>query len=79
MAIILYGSPTCAKCFKLKKFLEEKGIKFEDINVFADREAAKEMVAKSGQMDIPVLDIDGEIITEYDRDKIEEVLKKKGL
>ena len=77
MKIKLYGSPTCAKCFKIKEFFKEKGIEFEDINVFADKEKAKEMVKKSGQMEIPVVEVDGEFIVGYDKEKLEEVLKKK--
>lgn len=78
MKVTVYGSPTCHKCHKVKEFLKEKGIKFEDVNVFADREAAKEMVEVSGQMDIPVTIIDEEIILGYDKDKLEKALKKDG-
>ncbi|MGI6637137.1 MAG: glutaredoxin family protein [Minisyncoccales bacterium] len=70
----VYSTPTCFYCISLKKFLEENQIPFEEINVAADQAAAKEMVDRSGQMGVPVVDIDGEIIVGFDRDKISEKL-----
>ena len=66
----VYSTPTCPYCIRAKEFLKEKGIAFEDIDVSADREKAKEMIEKSGQMGVPVVDIDGKIIVGFDREKI---------
>lgn len=77
MAVRVYSTPVCPWCHKAKEYLEEKGIKFEDINVAADRDAANEMIEKSGQMGVPVLDINGEIIVGFDREQIDAALKKK--
>ena len=74
--IKIYSTPTCPYCTKAKEFLKEKGIKFEDIDVASDQEAAKEMVEKSGQMGVPVIDIDGKIIVGFDQAKLEEALSK---
>ena len=79
MKVKVYGTPICPTCYKVKEFLKEKGIEFEDINVFENKEAAKEIVERSGQMDIPVTDIDGKLVLGYDKEKLEEVLKKKGI
>ncbi len=73
--IKVYSTPTCPYCVTLKKFLKEKGVEFADIDVSADEKALQEMIDKSGQMGVPVVDIDGEIIIGFNRDKIEETLK----
>ena len=59
-----------------KDYFRSKGIKFDDINVGKDRAAAMEMVEKSGQMGVPVIDIDGELIIGFDVPKIESILSK---
>lgn len=71
----VYSTKTCPWCIKLKEYLNEKNIKFEDIDVGADQKAAKEMVDKSGQMGVPVSDINGKIIVGFDKEEIEKALK----
>lgn len=66
----IYSTPTCPWCKKTKEFLSHKNVKFDDINVAADHKAAQEMVEKSGQMGVPVIDINGKIIIGYDKDAI---------
>ncbi len=61
-----------------KDYFKGKGIEFEDIDVSEDRVAATEMIEESGQMGVPVIDIDGEIIIGFDVPRIEEVMKRKG-
>ncbi len=75
--VIVYSTPTCHWCHKAKDWLKDKGIKFEDIDVSVDHKKANEMVEKSGQMGVPVLDIDGEIIVGFDKARIEAALAKK--
>jgi len=70
----VYSTPTCSWCIRLKKFLKENNIEFEDIDVGSDRERADEMVKISGQMGVPVLDIEGEIIVGFDRELIKQSL-----
>ena len=72
--VIVYSTISCPWCHKAKEFLKEKGIKFEDINVGADQKAANEMVKKSGQMGVPVIDIDGKIIIGFDEEELEKSL-----
>jgi len=74
--IKVYSTPTCPYCHMLKDFLKEKKIEFEDIDVAADQEAAKEMIKKSGQMGVPVTDINGKIIVGFDKGAIEKELEK---
>ena len=70
----IYSTPTCPFCMMAKKFLKENNIDFEDIDVSTDQAKAKEMVQKSGQMAVPVIDIDGEIIVGFDKEKIRKAL-----
>ena len=70
----VYSTSTCPWCIKVKEFLKSKNVKFEDINVGMDQKAAEEMVEKSGQMGVPVTEINGKIIVGYDREAIEEAL-----
>jgi len=75
--IAIYSTSTCPFCIRTKQFLKENNIKFEDIDVSEDQEKAQEMIKKSGQMGVPVIDIDGEIIVGFDKEKIKEVLGLK--
>ena len=71
----VYSTPTCPWCVKVKEYLEEKKVDFENIDVSEDQEAAKEMMEKSGQMGVPQIEIDGKIIVGFDKEAIEEALK----
>ncbi|MDI6882892.1 MAG: glutaredoxin domain-containing protein [Patescibacteria group bacterium] len=71
----VFSSPNCPYCVALKAFLKEKKIIFEEIDVSEDEKAAKEMVEKTGQLGVPVVEIDGEFVVGFDREKITEILK----
>ena len=73
--IRVYSTQTCPYCHMAKDFLKENKIKFEDIDVSEDEDKANEMIEKSGQMGVPVIDIDGEIIIGFDKEKIKKILK----
>lgn len=70
----VYTTQTCPYCTMAKNFLKENGVEFVEKNVAIDRAAAVEMVEKSGQMGVPVLDINGEIIIGFNRDVIKKSL-----
>jgi len=70
----VYSTPTCPYCIRVKQFLKDNNVAFEDINVAADQAKGEEMVQKSGQMGVPVLDIEGKIIVGFDRDEIKKEL-----
>jgi len=72
--IKVYSTPACPYCITLKTFLKEHNIGFEDIDVSQDKKALDEMVKKSGQMGVPVIDIDGEVIIGFDKEKISKAL-----
>ena len=73
-SIKVYSTPTCPFCIRTKQFLKDSSIAFENIDVSEDQKLAQEMIAKSGQMGVPVIDIDGTIIVGFDKEKIKEVL-----
>jgi glutaredoxin 3 len=73
--IMVYSTQTCPYCHMAKDFLKDNKIKFEDIDVSEDEDKANEMIEKSGQMGVPVIDIDGEIIIGFDKEKIKKLLK----
>jgi glutaredoxin-like YruB-family protein len=72
--VIVYSTPTCHYCHIAKDFFKEKGVKYEEFNVSTDLEKRKEMVDKSEQMGVPVIDIDGDIVVGFDEEKISELL-----
>ncbi len=74
MSITVYSTPTCVYCKMVKKYFESQNVNFDEIDVSRDREAAAEMVRKSGQMGVPVVDIDGTIIVGFDKDRIDSLL-----
>jgi len=74
----IYSTPTCPWCKKAKAYLEEKGIAFESLNVAEDAKAQEEMIKISGQIGVPVLDIDGQIVIGFDKGKIDELLGLKN-
>ncbi len=73
-SVIVYSTPTCPWCIRAKQFLKENNVPFLDWDVSVDKLAAEEMVKKSGQMGVPVIDIDGQIIIGFDKDKIKQLL-----
>ena len=74
----VFSTPTCPWCKKVKEFLSEKNIEFEDLNVAADSDARNEMIEKSGQMGVPVVLIDDKVIVGFDRDEIASTLGITG-
>lgn len=75
-SVKVYSTSTCPYCRMLKEFLTEKNVRFENIDVGADPQAAKEMTEKTGQMGVPVVDIDGKIIIGFEK---AEISKELGL
>ena len=72
--IKVYSTPTCPYCVRAKQFLKENNLAFEDYDVSRDQEKADEMISVSGQMGVPVLDIGGEIIVGFDKERIKQAL-----
>lgn len=74
MTIKIYSTPTCPYCNMAKKMMDDKGVEYQNLDVSKDREMAKEMIIKSGQRSVPVIDIDGEIIIGFDKVRLEQLL-----
>ena len=73
-SVKVYSTSSCPYCHRAKDYLKENNVQFEDIDVGADPDAGKEMIDKSGQMGVPVIDIDGQIIVGFDKEAIEKAL-----
>ena len=72
--VIVYSTNTCPYCDMTKRWLKDNNIVFVEKNVQEDYDAAEEMMAKSGQMGVPVIDIDGTIIIGFDVNKLKKML-----
>ncbi len=76
--IKIYSTPSCPYCHLVKEYLKEKNIDFEDINVAEDEQSLKEMVEKSGQMGVPVIEVDGQIMIGFNRAELDKILAKNN-
>jgi glutaredoxin-like YruB-family protein len=76
MAIKIYTTPTCAYCNAAKKYFKENHIPFTEYNVARDMRKAEEMMKKSGQMGVPVIDVKGKIIVGFNKTEVERALKR---
>lgn len=77
MTVIIYSTESCPWCKKAKEFLEEHNVKFTEKNVGEDVDAAEEMIRKSGQKGVPVIEAEGTVIVGFDENKLKEILKIK--
>ncbi|MCF7872917.1 MAG: glutathione S-transferase N-terminal domain-containing protein [Candidatus Omnitrophica bacterium] len=73
--VLVYSLPTCPYCQQTKDYLKKNHIDFEDFNIRQNREKFEEMKNKSGQRGVPVIDIDGEIIKGFDKEKLDKLLE----
>jgi len=73
----IFSTPFCPYCLTLKDFLKKHNVEFEEMDVSENKKALDEMIEKSGQMGVPVIEIDGEIVVGFDKEKISELLKIK--
>lgn len=76
MAISIYSTPSCSYCVLAKNYFRKNNIAFIDYNVATDMDKANEMVKKSGQMGVPVLDINGRILVGFNPKDIELALHR---
>jgi glutaredoxin-like YruB-family protein len=78
MQVRIYTTTHCPYCSMAKDFFKKNSVSFEEINVESDSKAAEEMIEKSGQMGVPVIDVDGQIIVGFNRPALERALKLKS-
>ena len=76
-SVTIYTTPTCVYCNMAKEFFKTNNIAYSEADVSASQDKAKEMFEKSGQLGVPVIDIDGEIIVGFDKPAIRGALKLK--
>jgi len=73
--VIIYTASGCAYCQMVKEFFKQNSVVYEEKDISADDETREEMVAKSGQLGVPVIDIGGKIVVGFDEEKLSELLK----
>jgi len=76
--VTIYSTPTCVYCKSLKEYLGLKNIAFQEIDVASNEKELEHMVAISGQMGVPVVEIEGDVVIGFDKEKIDELLKIKS-
>jgi len=76
MAVTIYSTPTCGFCRVAKDYFRSNHVPFTEYDVSADQRKAEEMVRKSGQMGVPVIDVHGKVIVGFNRPEIEKALKR---
>jgi glutaredoxin-like YruB-family protein len=76
MNVTVYSTPTCPYCRQVKDYLRDNGVVFEDKDVAADLSSRKKMVDVSGQLGVPVVEIDGKIVVGFNREELDKVIKK---
>lgn len=72
--VSIYSTPTCTYCNLAKAFFKEKGVQYEEFDVASDTVKRQEMIERSGQMGVPVIDVDGQLMVGFSREKLEELL-----
>ena len=72
--VVVYSTPTCPYCKRAKEYFSQKGVAYTDINVAADKDKAKEMIQKSGQMGVPVIIVDNEIVVGFNQAQLDSLL-----
>ena len=77
MSVIIYTTPSCSYCRLAKDYFRQNGITFTEYNVAADMRKADEMVRKSGQMGVPVIDINGSVIIGFNKPEIDKAMRRR--
>lgn len=72
--VTIYTTPTCVYCKMAKEFFQKNNVVYEEKDVLADVAAREDMTKKSGQLGVPVIDIDGKIVVGFNEDTLKESL-----
>jgi len=72
--VIVFSTPTCTYCNRAKHYFRQQGVRFRDVDVSKDPAAARDMVRRSGQQGVPVIDINGKIIVGFNKPEIDKLL-----
>lgn len=74
--VLIYTTPTCIYCQMTKAFFKENNIEYAEKDVASDDKAREEMIEKTGQLGVPVIEIDGKIVVGFDKEKLSELLAR---
>jgi glutaredoxin 3 len=78
MAVTVYTTPTCGYCRATKRYLQEKRIRFREVDVSSDTQAADELARRTGRRAVPVIDVNGRLIVGFDKRRLNAALGIKG-
>lgn len=73
--VIIYTTPTCGYCHQAKRYLAEKGVNYTEIDVSTDEAAAEDVVRRTGQFGVPVIDVGGTLVVGFERRRLEKLLQ----
>lgn len=72
--VIIYTTPTCQYCSSAKQYFKQNNVAYKEVDVAADEKAAAQMIEKSGQMGVPVIEVDNQIIVGFNRPALQKAL-----
>ncbi len=72
--VTIYSTPTCVYCKSLKEYFAKNNVQYQEIDVASNEKELEKMVAISGQMGVPVVEIDGNVVIGFDKERIDEIL-----
>lgn len=72
--VIVFSTPTCVHCNHAKRYLRERGVRFRDVDVSKDPVAARDMVRRSGQQGVPVIEINGRVVVGFNKPEVDRLL-----
>jgi glutaredoxin-like YruB-family protein len=75
--VTIYSTPTCHYCNLAKEYFNENKVKYDSFDVASDLDKRREMMEKSGQLGVPVIVIDGEVVVGFDRSRLANLLQIK--
>lgn len=72
--VVVFTTPTCSWCARAKRYLRTQGVRYKEVDVSRDAQAARDLVRRTGQMGVPVIEIDGRPIVGFDQAKVDRLL-----
>lgn len=72
--VVVFTTPTCSWCARAKSYLRTQGVRFKEVDVSRDAQAARDLVRRTGQMGVPVIEIDGRPIVGFDQRRVDQML-----
>jgi len=76
MAVSVYSTPSCVYCRKVKEYLRERHVKFREYDVSRDERKADEMMHKSRQAGVPVIDFNGTVLVGFDKGRLDRLIER---